>query len=114
MLNYKGYIGQVEFDDENEVFTGEIINTRDVVTFQSDTAHGLKQSFIDSVEDYLEFCKARGESPEKPFSGKFNLRISPELHCEAYVAAKHSGMSLNAWVCDILKHAVLRDSHDAQ
>ena len=106
MLNHKGYIGHVEFDDENEIFSGEVINTKDVITFQSDTAHGLKQEFIDSVEDYLEFCKERNELAEKPFSGKFNLRIPPELHRELYVAAKHSGMSLNSWVCDILKHAI--------
>jgi len=106
MLNYKGYMGHVEFDDKNEFFHGEVINTKDVITFQSDTAHGLKKAFIDSVDDYLEFCKERNESPEKPFSGKFNLRISPELHREAYVAAKNSGVSLNAWVCDVLKYAV--------
>ena len=106
MLNYEGYIGHVEFDDENEIFVGEVINTKDVITFQSKTAHGLKRAFIDSIKDYLEFCHQRNEDPEKPFSGKFNLRISPELHREAYVAAKNSGMSLNAWVNDILKHAV--------
>lgn len=106
MLNYKGFIGHVAFDDENELFVGEVINTKDVITFQSDNAHDLKQSFIDSIEDYIEFCHERNESPEKPFSGKFNLRISPELHREAYVAAKNSDMSLNAWVCDIVKHAV--------
>jgi predicted HicB family RNase H-like nuclease len=106
MLNYKGYIGHVEFDDENEIFTGEVINTKDIITFQADTAHDLKQAFIDSVEDYLEFCAERNENPEKPFSGKFNLRISPELHREAYIAAKQSGLSLNSWVCDVLKHAI--------
>ncbi|MDX2345904.1 MAG: type II toxin-antitoxin system HicB family antitoxin [Legionella sp.] len=106
MLNYQGYIGHVEFDDEHEIFSGSVINTKDVITFQADTVHDLKQAFIDSVKDYLDFCKERNESPEKPFSGKFNLRISPELHREAYVAAKDSGMSLNAWVCDVLKHAV--------
>jgi len=106
MLNYKGYIGHVEFDDENEIFTGEVINTKDIITFQADTAHDLKQAFIDSVEDYLEFCAERNENPEKPFSGKFNLRISPELHREAYIAARQSGMSLNSWVCDVLKHAI--------
>jgi predicted HicB family RNase H-like nuclease len=106
MLNYKGYIGHVEFDDENEIFTGEVINTKDIITFQADTAHDLKQAFIDSVEDYLEFCAERNENPEKPFSGKFNLRISPELHRDAYVAARQSGLSLNSWVCDVLKHAI--------
>ena len=106
MLSYKGFIGHVVFDDENEIFVGEVINTKDIITFQSDSAHVLKQAFVDSIEDYIEFCHERNEMPEKPFSGKFNLRISPELHREAYVAAKNSGMSLNAWVCDIVRHAV--------
>lgn len=106
MLNYKGYLGHVEFDDEAEIFAGEVINTKDIITFQSDTAHGLKQAFIDSIEDYLEFCRERNENPEKPFSGKFNLRIPPELHREAYIAARQSGQSLNAWVCDVLRHAI--------
>ena len=66
-MNYKGYIGHVEFDEDNAIFVGEIINTKDIITFQSDTAHGLKQEFIDSIEDYLDFCKARNEAPEKPF-----------------------------------------------
>jgi predicted HicB family RNase H-like nuclease len=79
MLNHKGYIGHVEFDDENEVFSGEVINTKDVITFQSDTAHGLKQAFIDSVEDYLEFCKEKNELAEKPFSGKFNSQNTLSL-----------------------------------
>ena len=48
----------------------------------------------------------RNESPEKLFSGKFNLRIPPELHREAYVVAKQSGKSLNSWVCDVLRHAI--------
>jgi predicted HicB family RNase H-like nuclease len=106
MLNYKGYIAYVEFDDENEIFSGEVINTRDVITFQSDSAHRLKQVFIESVEDYLEFCKERNEEPEKPFSGKFNLRISPELHRKVYVAARQKGLSINSLVCDILGHSV--------
>ena len=94
MLNYKGYLGHVEFDDENELFVGEVINTKDVITFQADTAHGLKQAFIESIDDYIDFCRERNEKPEKPFSGKFNLRIPPELHREAYVAAKHGVVGL--------------------
>jgi len=64
----------------------------------------LKKAFIDSIEDYLDFCKARGESPERPFSGKFNLRLEPELHREAYIASRLSGLSLNAWVAEAIKH----------
>ena len=104
MMKYKGYIGYVEFDEEADIFHGEVINTRDVITFQGSTVRTLKKAFRDSVNDYLEFCAARGEEPEKPFSGKFNVRLDPELHREAYAAAKAAKMSLNSWVVTAIKH----------
>jgi len=67
MLTYKNYVGHVEFDDEAEIFHGEVINTRDVITFQGKTVSELKKAFIDSVEDYLDFCASRNEEPNKPF-----------------------------------------------
>lgn len=111
MLNYKGYIGHVEFDEEAEIFHGEVINTLDVITFQGETVKKLKQAFIESIEDYLNFCKKRGESPDRPFSGKFNLRLDPALHREAFIAAKQAGMSLNAWVAEAIKHEARSSSH---
>jgi predicted HicB family RNase H-like nuclease len=106
MMNYKGYIGHVEFDSEAEIFHGEVINTRDVITYQGETVKQLKKAFKDSIDDYLEFCEGRGEDPDKPFSGKFNLRLDPELHREAFIAAKHEGISLNAWVSNTIDRAV--------
>lgn len=103
-MKYKDYIGHVSFDEEAELFHGEVINTRDVITFQGNTVKSLKQAFKDSVDDYLDFCNTRGETPEKPFSGKFNVRIDPELHREASIAAKVAGMSLNAWIVHAIKH----------
>jgi predicted HicB family RNase H-like nuclease len=108
MMEYKGYIGKVEFDDEAEIFHGEVINTRDVITFQGQNAAGLKKAFQESVDDYLAFCKKRGESPDKPFSGRFVTRIPPELHRQVNVAAVISGKSLNTWVAEQLQDAVLR------
>ena len=64
-MNYKGYEARVELDDEAGVFHGEVINTRDVITFQGSSVEELKQAFEDSVDDYLEFCASRGEDPEK-------------------------------------------------
>lgn len=104
MLRYKNYIGHVEFDEEADIFHGEVINTRDVITFEGSTVKSLKKAFKDSIDDYLSFCKERGDSPEKPFSGKFNLRLDPELHREAYAAAKAEGMSLNGWVAQAIAH----------
>lgn len=104
MIKYKNYIGHVEFDEEAEIFHGEVINIHDVVTFQGSTVKSLKKAFRDSVNDYLEFCKKRDEEPERPFSGKLNLRLDPELHRKAFVAAKTEGLSLNAWIAEAIKH----------
>jgi predicted HicB family RNase H-like nuclease len=102
MMEYKGYIGNVEFDDNANIFHGEVINLRDVVTFQGSTVAQLRKAFRDSVGDYLEFCAERGESPEKPYSGKFMVRVEPELHKAVAIHAKREHKSLNAWVHDTL------------
>jgi predicted HicB family RNase H-like nuclease len=106
MMEYKGYVGKVEFDDEAGIFHGEVINTRDVITFQGGTVADLKKAFRDSVEDYLAFCQERGEEPEKPFSGQFVTRVSPDLHRRINLAAALSGKSLNAWVTEQLESGV--------
>jgi predicted HicB family RNase H-like nuclease len=97
-MKYKGYEAVVEFDAEAEILHGEVINIRDVITFQGNSVSELKQAFHDSVDDYLDFCKERGEEPDKPFSGKFMVRISPELHKKIAIKAKKEGQSLNSLV----------------
>lgn len=101
-MEYKGYIGAVHFDDDAEIFHGEVVNMRDVVTFQADTVEGLKREFQLSVDDYLDFCKERGEQPEKPFSGKLTLRLDPELHRNIYIQSKKANKSLNNWIIEAL------------
>jgi predicted HicB family RNase H-like nuclease len=105
MMEYKGYIGKVEIDDEAEILHGEVINLRDVVTFEGRTVEELRRAFQDSIDDYLAFCAERGEEPEKPFSGKFVVRMTPELHRKVYTKAKLADKSLNNWVNDVLETA---------
>lgn len=102
MIEYKGYIGKVEFDDEADLFHGEVINLRDVITFQGQSVQELRQAFQESIDDYLAFCAERGEEPEKPFSGTFTLRIPPELHRDVALQAKMVNKSLNSWVTELL------------
>ncbi len=102
-MRYKGYVASVEFDDEVGVFQGEVVNARDVITFEGTSADGLVQAFRDSVDDYLAFCQERGEPPEKPFSGKLMVRLGPRLHGRAYVSAKQAGISLNAWISRLIE-----------
>ena len=102
-MTYKGYQAKVEMDEEAGLFHGEVINTRDVITFQGRSVRELKKAFADSVDDYLEFCAARGEEPEKPFSGKFLVRVSPEMHREIMAEARQQGKSLNTYVSEKLQ-----------
>jgi predicted HicB family RNase H-like nuclease len=97
-MKYKGYTGTIEPDEESEVLFGRVIGLRDVVTFHGDTIPELKQAFQDSVDDYLAFCAARNESPEKPYSGQFVLRINPVLHRELANYAQTCSISLNTLV----------------
>jgi predicted HicB family RNase H-like nuclease len=106
MMEYQGYVGKVDFDDGAGIFHGEVINTRDVITFQGKSVAELKKAFQESVEDYVAFCATRGEGPEKPFSGQFVARIAPDLHRQIHLAASLAGKSLNAWVAEQLQAAV--------
>jgi predicted HicB family RNase H-like nuclease len=105
MMEYKGYVGKAEFDDEADIFHGEVLLTRGIVTFQGRTVNELKKAFRDSVDDYIAFCQKKGITPEKPFSGKFILRLDPEAHRKAALAARLAGKSLNAWAAEKIDQA---------
>ena len=105
LLKYKGYLGDFEYDPDAEIFHGRVININDVVTFQGASVDELKSALADSIEDYLEFCIEKGRKPEKPYSGKFNVRLRPEVHRAAAMAAKLEKKSLNAWVAEIVEKA---------
>lgn len=104
-MTYRGYEGIVEYDAEADVFHGEVSNLRDVITFQGRSVDELKNAFAASVDDYLDFCASRGEEPEKPFSGRFVVRVEPAVHGAVARAARRAGMSLNKWVAQALERA---------
>ncbi len=106
MMEYKGYIGKVEIDDEAGILYGEVINIRDVITFEGESVEDVQKAFHESVDDYLAFCAERGESPEKPFSGRFVVRLPAELHRKAYIKAKLVDKSLNGWVNEVIETAL--------
>lgn len=100
MMEYKGYLGHAEFDNEARILHGEVVNIRDVVTFQARSVDEMEQAFHDSVDDYLEFCAEEGAEPNKPFSGKLMLRLAPEQHRSVATAARIAGKSINAWIAE--------------
>lgn len=97
-IKYKGYTFKHCIDEDNGVLFAEIVGINDVVTFQSETVVGLIQEFKASVDDYIEFCAENGVEPKKPYSGKFMVRMNPELHRDLAALADKQGESLNAVV----------------
>jgi predicted HicB family RNase H-like nuclease len=106
MKEYKGYRAQVEFDESIDTFVGRVVGLKDEVTFQATSVKALEREFHTSVDVYLDFCKERGESPDRPCSGQFRLRIDPELHREVARAADRAGTSINTYAITALSKAV--------
>ena len=90
--------GLAEYDAEAKIFHGDIINTKDVITFQGRTVNEIERAFKESIDDYISWCNEEGVAPEKPYSGTFNVRISPEMHRQIVILAKKKRLSLNKFV----------------
>lgn len=106
-MEHKGYLGKVEFDDDVKVFHGEVINVRDVITFEGTSVEELQQAFEEAVDDYLDFCRERNEEPDKPFSGNFIVRVDPDLHRDIYIRSRTEDKSMNHWVAEKLRSAIV-------
>jgi len=109
-MTWRGYGARIEFDGEDEIFTGRVAGIRDVVGFHADTVEGLKIAFHEAVDDYLMTCEKLGKSPQKPYSGNLMLRVDPEVHSRAAMAAELAGKSLNQWSEEVLAKAAHKRS----
>jgi predicted HicB family RNase H-like nuclease len=104
-VSYKGYIATIEPDIDDGLLVGRVVNTRDLIGFHGETIPQAIESFQAAIEEYIQDCRQRGKEPNKPYSGKFNLRLPPQLHGEIALAAAKAGKSLNHWVIDTLDQA---------
>lgn len=105
-IEYKGYIGSIEYSSEDKCFFGKLEMIDDLVTFEANNAQELEDNFHDVVDDYLETCKILGREPQKVYKGIFNVRIEPELHKRVYQEALRVGISLNSYVRQALSAQV--------
>lgn len=97
-MEYKGYIGSLEFSEKDGMFCGKVQGIRSLISYEGESARELVDDFHAAVDDYLELCEQRGTEPEKAFKGTFNIRISPELHRDAAIYAFSHKISLNSVV----------------
>jgi predicted HicB family RNase H-like nuclease len=103
-MRYKNYEGVItHIDDQADLITGEVNGIQDGIMFQGRTASELKKAFEESIDDYLAWAAKDGFEPEKPFSGRFNLRVGPELHRQLALQARRAGKSLNEFIKENLE-----------
>lgn len=104
-MSHKGYTARIDFDDRDGIFVGRFLGLRTMISFHGKTVAELRRQCEAAADDFLRDCKEQGIRPEKPASGKLMLRMPPEIHGAAMVAARAAGKSLNQWVTDVLQGA---------
>jgi predicted HicB family RNase H-like nuclease len=104
-MTFKGYTARVDIDARDNLLVGHLLGVRDIVGFHAEDVAGLRLAFEEAVTDYLDACAKLGKQPEKPASGKLMLRVPPEIHSAALIAAQASGISLNQWAAKALQAA---------
>ena len=104
-LDIGGFKAIIDYDPDIDMFRGEFIGLNGGADFYASDIKGLRKEGATSLKVFLQACDQRGIEPRKEFSGKFNVRIPPELHQQAVENAAASGKSLNQWVGDVLNEA---------
>lgn len=101
-LSYKGYLGSVDLSIEDDCLHGKVLYVNDLVAYEAASPAGLQKAFEEAVDDYVETCRQVGKDPDKSFKGTFNVRIRPEQHRGAAVAATLHDTTLNDWVAQAI------------
>lgn len=109
-FEYKGYLGSAEVDVDSGVLVGQLLYIRDTIAYSGKTFAQLKKAFHEAVNDYLKVCAAEGDEPDVPLKGSFNVRVGPERHRKAAIAARKASVTLNEFVCAAVDEA-LRGQH---
>jgi len=106
IMEVNGYKAKIEFDPELDQFRGEILGLNGSADFYGKNPAVLRKEFRNSLKVFLEVCEEKGINPTREYSGKFNLRIPPQLHGEIAVRATAEDKSINQWVSEVLEYTV--------
>jgi predicted HicB family RNase H-like nuclease len=105
-MKYKNYEAVIRYDEEDQILHGRVLNVRDVISFHGQSIEQVRQAFEEAVDDYLADCAEQGRDPEKPFSGKFIVRVKPEVHRQAAILAAREQVSLNVWLASAVEDKI--------
>ena len=103
-MKYRGYTGSVEFDAGDRIFHGRVLGTTaDIISFQGASVDELEADFRAAVDDYLSLCAEDGIEPQRPYSGRFVLRLQPATHGKVTAAARLAHTSMNNWIVEAIQ-----------
>lgn len=105
-MSYKGYTARIEFDERDNIFVGRVLGVKAIIGFHGETVTELRADFEAAIDFMIEESQKQGITPGKPASGNLMLRVSPELHADALIAAQAAGKSLNQWAAEALSKAI--------
>ncbi len=104
-MQYKGYTTRMDFDAEDKIIIGRVVDVDDIITFHGSSVAGFENAFHAAVDSYIAACEKLNQSAEKPASGRLMLRVNPAVHAAAVKASARSGQSLNKWAESVLMQA---------
>lgn len=105
-LEYKDYLGTVEYSAENDILYGKVLGINGLISYEGESIQSLRTDFEGAVDDYLEMCREQGVQPQKTYRGSFNVRISPSLHKALALFAAAHNQTLNSTVEEAIKEYV--------
>jgi predicted HicB family RNase H-like nuclease len=106
IMNIDGHRAVISFDPDLGMFRGEFVGLSGGADFYAPDVEGLKREAAISLRVYLDTCSREGIDPLARASGALNLRVPPDVHRAATVAARAAGKSLNQWATEVLREAV--------
>jgi predicted HicB family RNase H-like nuclease len=106
LMEYKGYYGSVEYSHTDNVLYGKVIGINSLISYDGVCLKSLRRCFENAIDDYLIMCAEEDIIPEKEYRGKFNVRISPELHKTLVVYSSSHGQTLNSTVEEAIRQYV--------
>ena len=107
-MTHKGYIGSVEYSEEDKIFCGRVLNIGGAVSYEAHGVRGIETAFRQAVGDYLDYCRRKGMEAQRPLSGRITLRMSPELHRRALAIAAKRRKSLNTVITETLERELVQ------
>ena len=111
IIEYKGYLAELVPDIEDNIIVGRVINTADTISFHGKTIKEAKLAFHDVLDTYLSTCQEENIEPSLPCSGRFSLRVSPNLHQELRHFTKIKHQSLNDFIVGLLEQDIEKLAH---